>query len=206
MTLTFPCHVFFIDADKRIFYFCQPGEDKFDKREFRHVDDSYYITYATMFEGKLVFLLFEDALFTAEFVGSELRFMEFTGGQIAKPSPPEIFHFKTYLIESCGELLYVHKMFIPVHRVYGFLIFRVDPIKKMWKQVKSIGERTIFLSNDSGISCIATEQGVNRNSIYFTKSDDRFLYIFDLEDCSISKFLPCSIVSYRGIELDWVMI
>lgn len=194
------CHIIFFNSKRSIFYFCQPGDSKFGQQEFEDIG----ILDATMYGGKLYILTLQE-LFTAEFVGSELRFME-SGMELTKLPPPRIVRFWTYLIESCGELLYVHVIFFPAHMVYGFLIFQMDHTEKKWIQVKSIGERTIFLANNKGMSCIARERGVKQNSIYFTKSRDRFLYVFDLEDCGISKSLPCPIVSYYGINIDWVML
>jgi hypothetical protein len=196
-----PCHILFIDIERCIFHFCKLGDDKFGIQEFYDI----FIMDATLFEGKF-YILTMYVLFTVEFIGSELVFTRI--GLIERP-PRGIIHFSTNLIESCGELFHVYMLSSPVQKfqkVYGFLIFQMDLTKKVWVQVKNIGERTIFIAGNKSMSCIATEKGVKRNSIYFTKSCDRFLYVFDLEDCSISKFLPCPIVSYHGIELDWIMI
>jgi hypothetical protein len=198
-----PCHIVFIDIERCIFYFCKLGDDKFGNQEF---DVDIFMMDATLFEGK-IYILTMCVLFTAEFIGSELVF---TRIGLIESLPRGIIHFSTNLIESCGELFHVYMLSLPVQeqfeKVFGFLIFRMDPIEKVWVQVKNIGERTIFIAGNKSMSCIATEKGVKRNSIYFTKRCDRFLYVFDLEDCSISKFLPCPIVSYHGIELDWIMI
>ncbi|KAL4610286.1 hypothetical protein ACB092_08G040200 [Castanea dentata] len=149
------CHIIFFNSKRPIFYFCQPGDNKFGQQEF----EDRGILDATMYGGKLYILTFQE-LFTAEFL--------------------------TWFMVS--------------------LIFQMDHTEKKWIRAKSIGERTIFLANNKGMSCIARERGVKQNSIYFTKHRDRFLYVFDLEVCGISKSLPCPIVSYYGINIDWVML
>lgn len=69
----------------------------------------------------------------------------------------------------------------------------------------------MFLSRYHGvevkaISCFATEKGIRQNAIYFTKSFDRLIYVFDLEDRSISNSLSCPIVNKYKSRLDWVML
>jgi hypothetical protein len=60
-----PCHVVFIDIERRIFYFCKLGDDKFGNQEF---DDDIFMMDATLFEGK-IHILTICVLFTAEFIG-----------------------------------------------------------------------------------------------------------------------------------------
>ncbi len=146
--------------------------------------------------------------FTAEFVGREIRLTKLTTEELARPSHAFILCFRDYLIESCGDLLLVNQMFFGLfkRKVYGFLVFRMDFSKNAWVPVKNIGERTIFLSKRMGMSCFAAENGLKRNSIYFTKTSSRFLYVFDLEDDTISKSLPCSTVSCHTLNHAWVML
>ena len=80
-------------------------------------------------------------------------------------------------------------------KILGFLIFQMDFSSRVWVQVNNIGGWTIFLSRYYGlehkaISCFA-EKGIRQNAIYFTKPFDRLIYVFDLEDDSISNSLSC---------------
>ncbi|XP_050292249.1 uncharacterized protein LOC126733105 [Quercus robur] len=90
------CHIIFFNSKRSIFYFCQPGDNKFGQQEF----EDRGILDATMYGGKL-YILTPQELFTAEFVGSELRFTV-SGMELTKLIPPRIVCFWTYLIESCG--------------------------------------------------------------------------------------------------------
>jgi hypothetical protein len=203
-------HVVFIDTKASMFYFCRLGDDKFNKQAFETNRPMFFLD-ATFHGGKIYFLICYGPLFfpliTAEIVDSEIRFTELETEELSNPSPLDIICSVDYLIESCGELLYVHKMLFGLYKrkVYGFLVFRMDFSEKKWVQMKNIGKRTIFLSERRAMCCFVEEKGVQRNSIYFTKAD-RFLYVFDFEDESISKSLPCSTVAYQGLEHNWVML
>ncbi|XP_065635135.1 uncharacterized protein LOC136069932 [Quercus suber] len=208
------CHVMFIDG--LTFYFCQPGDKKFSEQvfEFDLEGRLVWIPTATMFRGKVYFLTIisegPNELFTAEFVNSSLHFTKFTSKNVPMPLHPEIVD---YLVESSGELLFIEKMRggWNFNKILGFSIFRMDFSSQMWVQQNNIRGQTIFLSQPYGlkhnaISCFAREEGIRKNSIYFTKCSDRYIYIFDLEDHSISKSLSCPIVSKHNSRLDWVMI
>lgn len=209
------CQVVFIDT-KCMFYFCRLGDSKFDKRVFEtemplgriHMID------ATFFGGKIYFIVNLGSviypLFIAEFVDSEIRFTKLGIEEYHDQSPQDIISSGSYLIESCGEILLLRKLMFGIYRrnVFGFLVFRMDFLENKWVQVKNIGERTIFLSlSGSSIStCSIVAEGVKQNAIYFTKAADRYLYVFDLEDDTISKSLPCPIVACQRLFLDWVML
>ena len=213
------CHVMFIKK-RSTFYFCQPGDKEFSEQEFEFNLDNRLmnIAAATMFRGKVHFLTWFSgtppiyALFTAEFVGSNLHFTELTTEYLPQPSPPGLLTANDFLVESGGDLLYIHEMNTGCNfKMIHFFIFRMDFSRQVWVQVNNIGGWTIFLSRYRGIehkaiSCFATEKGIKQNSIYFTKAIDRFIYVFDLEDHGISKSLPCPIVSKYESRLDWVMI
>ena len=213
-------YVMFIDGSTSKFYFCQPGEKEFSEQVFEFDSDDRLksIVAATMFREKVYFLTWFSGqppiyeLFTAEFVGSNLHFTKFTRENFPQPSPPEIDLNYEYLVECGGKLLYIHKMRGGWNgtKILGFLIFQMDFSSRVWVQVNNIGGWTIFLSQYHGlehkaISCFA-EKGIRQNAIYFTKSFDRLIYVFDLEDRSISKSLSCPIVSKYKSRLDWVMV
>ncbi|KAL4605654.1 hypothetical protein ACB092_09G046100 [Castanea dentata] len=209
------CQVVFINA-KCVFYFCRLGDAKFDKQVFEtemplgRCD----MLSATFFGGKIYFIVSLGfaihPLFIAEFVDSEIRFTKLGIEEYHDQTPQDIISSYSYLIESCGEILLLEKMMFGIYRrnVFGFLVFRMDLFENKWVQVKNIGERTIFLSRSgSSIStCSIVAEGVKQNAIYFTKYADRYLYVFDLEDDTISKSLPCPIVACQRLYLDWVML
>ena len=205
-------HVVFIHSKTCTFYFCQLGDEIFYKQTFEE-NGSERICSATFLGGKIHLLIYfgvpaGNLLYTAEFVGREIYFTKLAVEDIDKSLPITRFCFRTYLIESCGELLFVKQMSFGSYerKVHSFIVLRMDFSKKAWVQVKNIGERAIFISDRSNISCFVPENGVKRNSIYFTIISSRFLYVFDLEDDTITKFLPCPTVTRRDLYLDWVIL
>ncbi|KAL4605703.1 hypothetical protein ACB092_09G049400 [Castanea dentata] len=205
------CYVLFIDPPTCTFSFCQLGDKKFYKQTLQ-ANGSVFVKSATFHGGKIYLLIYfgisGSLSYTAEFVGGEIRFNKLAIERFDKSLPADVVCYRDYLIESCGELLLVNQMFFGSYRrkVYGFVIFRMDSSKNAWVQVKNIGERAIFISERSKISCFVAENGVKRNSIYFTMTFSRFLYVFDLEDDTITKFLPCPTVACRELDLDWVIL
>ncbi|KAL4605590.1 hypothetical protein ACB092_09G040400 [Castanea dentata] len=182
------CYVMIIDRSPCKFYFCQPGDEEFSEQEF------------------------EFDLEEQEYEFGAMCISAATMEDFPRPSPPEIPTTNDYLIESGGELLYIHKMRggWDAKMILGFIILRMNFLRQAWEEVNNIGGWTLFLSQDRGlehkaISCFAAE-GVKQNSIYFTKPFDRFYYVFDLENNSISKSLPCPTVSKFMSRLDWVLI
>ena len=114
--------------------------------------------------------------------------------------------YRMYLIEFGDELLLVHKIlslrFEPRGMMLDFEIYRLDRLKDTWMKVKNIGKRTIFLSSNEGKCCLVSNVGIKENSIYFTQK--RNLYVFDLDDRSITVSLPCPIVSKKYSYVNWI--
>ncbi|KAF8412272.1 hypothetical protein HHK36_000233 [Tetracentron sinense] len=112
-----------------------------------------------------------------------------------------------YIVESSGELLVVSRVLTksePVeisrtiyYQTIGFRVFSLDLVKRKWAEVKSLGERALFLGDSSSMSIVASHYlGCQPNCIYFT--DDSYGYysyysdgggkdmgIFNMEDKSI---------------------
>ena len=86
--------------------------------------------------------------------------------------------------------------------ILDFEIYRLNRLKDTWMKVKNIGKRTIFLSRNEDKCCLVSNVGIKENSIYFTHK--RNLYVFDLEDRSITISLPCPIVSKKYSYVNWI--
>ncbi|KAF6154336.1 hypothetical protein GIB67_026792 [Kingdonia uniflora] len=107
---------------------------------------------------------------------------------------------RCYLIESFGELLLLRAHFgqsyalgdqrvaLGDERVVGFDVFRLDKSSRKWSEVKSLGDRTIFVSRISKISLLASNHpGTKPNCILFLLRTKRYM-VFRLEDNSIEEF------------------
>ncbi|KAK9286207.1 hypothetical protein L1049_014591 [Liquidambar formosana] len=120
---------------------------------------------------------------------------------------------KKYLVESGGALLLVD-MYLSMdpeedlgdgqialyisERIVRFKVFRLDENEQKWVEVKSIGDRVLFLGDNSTFSASASDfSGCKGNCIYFTDNSfysireedgafrDGGIGVFDLENGSI---------------------
>ncbi|CAN1131501.1 F-box/kelch-repeat protein At1g57790 [Linum perenne] len=103
---------------------------------------------------------------------------------------------KTYLVESCGELLLFHVAFAgykqDIKVISKIQVFKVDRRRMRMKELKNLGDRAFFITNaDHCFGCCASEAGLMKNNIYFTCSRDEHIYKYDYGDDSISTCLYC---------------
>ncbi|XP_058068861.1 uncharacterized protein LOC131218197 [Magnolia sinica] len=128
--------------------------------------------------------------------------------------PPEIeslhhdFDRHVYLVESCGDLLMVVRIYDEHGRhSTAFRIFKMNTSGSCWIKVESLGDQMLFLaySNSKSVSAKGLP-GFKGNCIYFTKdivATDNDSGVFDLEDGSIKPFTSSisSLIPYLPI---WV--
>ncbi|XP_050236274.1 uncharacterized protein LOC126686278 [Mercurialis annua] len=202
------CYVLCISNWEKAIWFCQPGDEKFTKQE---TFNSLYSP--TMFQGKLYCATGRYQLVAIDFKGLELEFTTIS---------TEHDHFdiygntlfsrmlnQNYLIEFHGELLYVSKVYYGFYNgdVATFIVSKFDLSRNRWMKMDTIGNWAIFLSLEKGTCCIAEEKaGVKKNSIYFLdKQDDGCLYIYDIEDDSVSMSLCCGDIHESDIMgFEWI--
>lgn len=193
----------------KLYFVYQPSDLEFIEQEFELSDESHLLNVTTV--GQTIYCVTypNRILFRVELMDSEVQFTQLVTVELPwpEPAPPEIVMCEEWLIESYGKLFFVEQMLHGLFggEVYGFIVLQMDFSEKRWVRMKSIGQRTIFLCGNRGMSCVATKSGIKPNSIYYTKRTERLLYIFDLENLSISKSVPCPTVS-RNLEMDWVMV
>ena len=142
----------------------------------------------------------------ADFEEPIIRFTKLIDDKGPIPGIHGILCYKTYLIGSDDELLLVYRIFSSKFKecdmVSNFEIYRFDRLKSSWMKVKNIGKRTIFLSGNEGKCRLISDVGIKENSIYFTRY--RNLYVFDLNDQSITVSVPCPKVSKNLSHLYWI--
>ncbi|KAL6988263.1 hypothetical protein U1Q18_014012 [Sarracenia purpurea var. burkii] len=85
-------------------------------------------------------------------------------------------------------------------------VLRAEFSKMEWVEIESIGQRTIFLDNNSGMASSSVEAGTRSNCIYFVDFRDKNLYVFDMEDRSITTLLPCPNVSRHDSLPCWIWL
>ncbi|WOK96381.1 F-box/kelch-repeat protein [Canna indica] len=85
------------------------------------------------------------------------------------PPPMDINKTLHYLVESCDEVLLVcivvprwNRKFFVVH------VYRLDAENKAWIEIKSLGDRALFLNRNQAISVSARDSECGVGCIYFT--------------------------------------
>ena len=183
-------------------------DDEEDIEDVDNIEKS--IRTAIVIENKMyAILLGSFRLVVGELEDSKIRFRKLTKKKpLPLLGPPGIICHSTYLIESHKEfflvLMIYSNPFLSYQEVTNFEVFRFDSSIHEWVETQSIGERSIFLNYRGGRCCDAMESRVKANSIYFFKSQDRHLYVFDIKDRSITISLPCSNVSNNYSLIYWI--
>ncbi|OMO65518.1 hypothetical protein COLO4_31188 [Corchorus olitorius] len=214
--LTAPPHdpnsyIVFIHRSYKELMFCHPRDDaEFSKQildgelrflgEFRFFECSITIgdkTYCRSGKGKLL---------TMEFEGSDFRFR-----QVMVKKEPKTLSRAEHLVEFYGELLLVRKISSLIEFCewyFCFEVYRLDSDAMEWVEMKSIGNNALFLPSleyqKQGICCPVTDSQTRRNCIYYSKLQDKNLYVFDLEDQSVTMYLPSPLVKRETSSAYWV--
>ncbi|KAF6154337.1 hypothetical protein GIB67_026793 [Kingdonia uniflora] len=115
-------------------------------------------------------------------------------------------HCHFYLVESSEELLLFAGRLCPNSKeIMGFNAFQLDQSSRKWSEVKNLGGRTVFLSELSSISLLASNHpGTKLNCIYFLPSRVKKHYkVFSLKDDSIEDFpLDAKLYGIVNVLLD----
>lgn len=202
------CTIFLVDKSESVVWFCGLGyHDAFREQKVEH-DDGGRLSGAVMYKGEMYLLTWKCNLVKLDLVGSELRWTQFTSPDFSHLLPTWSHSCRYFLVPSGDELLLVRSLYtgggIAFSNLSGFLVLRMNFNSRGWEKLSNIGARTIFISNRN---CLSEDcQGkFKRNCIYYARSGDRRLYLYDLEDQSISVSLPCPIAHRRPV-LEWIMM
>ncbi|CAL5088498.1 unnamed protein product [Urochloa decumbens] len=88
-------------------------------------------------------------------------------------------------VESCGELFLVRFCLTALcrKRIVRVEVDKLDWAKSAWVRAADLGVNRAFFVNtvQFGVSMAADEVGLDPNCIYFTKKDDKGLYVYDME-------------------------
>ncbi|TXG50461.1 hypothetical protein EZV62_022985 [Acer yangbiense] len=116
---------------------------------------------------------------------------------------------KLYLVESAGKLLVVIRNGVqPIGESYGtyaFQVLEVDLSTNKWSQFKDLGNRTLFLGDNSSFSVEVLDiSNIKPNCIYFTNDCQEIYYdhpkgggkdigIYNLQDGSVEPYFKSRI-------------
>ncbi|XP_042487856.1 F-box protein At2g26160-like [Macadamia integrifolia] len=216
-------HLFFGWRGRLKLAFCRCGDNRWTSLKERTPSAGNYID-VIFYKKQQIIAAKSNGLF---------EIMDITGGngnstpkikviQILRPPDSVPLDHNLYLVESNDELLVVSRSVLVSecrdydYRTTGFSVYKLDLIKNSsgsfsykWSEVKSLGDRILFLGLDPSSSFVASDfPGCKGNCIYFT--DDLWdcpleggtsrgsdVALFDMGDRWI-KPLPC-----YPRELNW---
>ncbi|KAL7090924.1 hypothetical protein ACP275_12G072900 [Erythranthe tilingii] len=213
------CHVLFIGKlDTRLYYY-RIGDEKFTSRPNKFGDDNtneLELASAVHYNGKIYGWMGGSRNFVqVDFIGGEIVIEKVVNdkGQpchIPIPTPPLSFRYNEYLVASGDDVLLLDSIINannPSMQVSHFNIFKIDACNGEWTELKSIGDRTIFLDPYGSKSWLFTNNGsddenddirIKKNSIYYLEGDE-ILYVYDIEDRSRT------LVKLPPVKRDWLM-
>nr|GMC68891.1 F-box/kelch-repeat protein At1g57790-like [Ipomoea batatas]GME17858.1 F-box/kelch-repeat protein At1g57790-like [Ipomoea batatas] len=118
-----------------------------------------------------------------------------------------------YFVESLGEIFLVIIVFAGLvgNRILEVCVFKIDFKELEWIRVKSLGDhRVFFLSNTISMSCSTSGSSgcIKENSIYFILSSEvdlRSMYIYDMEEKTITTSLVCPRTVHNVTQGQWIM-
>ncbi|KAL9148901.1 hypothetical protein ABFS82_12G073900 [Erythranthe guttata] len=153
-------------------------------------DDDDTLTSPVYCKGKIYAWMSRSSTFVqVDFIGGEITIANKLV-RIPNPKPSFLRLYMEHVVESDGEILMVHAYCSHEHTgdVCYFIILNIDPLKGEWSELKSIGNRTIFLDpyKSKSFLCNTTaddDDSVKKNSIYFFGAD-KILYVYDIDDRS----------------------
>ncbi|KAI8544168.1 hypothetical protein RHMOL_Rhmol08G0275000 [Rhododendron molle] len=202
------CVLIFFKNESPSVFFLRLGESKWTAQDLTSAEEKF--KHSTVCGGKIHGLNFRGDLLTAKVVGSNLVVTRLVDEKLPNGPIPELMQCREILVESCGELFRVAKHYYlgGSGKTRDIEIHKMDFSRLEWTKVENLGNRAFFLSGSTcNFSCSATAESgrVKQNCIYFTEPEDRDLYVFDIENYSISFSTPCPIKSNWLKPAVWVM-
>ncbi|RWW23917.1 hypothetical protein BHE74_00010992 [Ensete ventricosum] len=122
--------------------------------------------------------------------GSLLSFQVFPLRLTKLDVPPpidNIFGNRRFLVESCGEILFVG---MARHHSSSISVLRLDLKNKAWVKMERLGDQALFLNRKQAISVSAVEAGCDGDRIYFSNpcDDDVIWRVSDMESRRLDSF------------------
>ncbi|CAL9124221.1 unnamed protein product [Musa acuminata var. zebrina] len=133
---------------------------------------------------------FEGQFYALNDNGSLLSFEVFPLRLTKLDVPPpinDIFGNRRFLVESCGELLFVG---MARHHSSSICVLRLDLKNKAWVKMEKLGDQALFLNRKQAISVSAVEAGCDGDRIYFSNpcDDDVIWRVCDMESPRLDSF------------------
>ncbi|CAN6204370.1 unnamed protein product [Urochloa humidicola] len=186
------CVVLVAHRERPVLFYCRPGGGG---RWFQHeyqtgmiCEDSEVAVKAmarvTAVGGRFYAqILADEKVVALDFSGREPAL---TVARVANSAwPAGCCEIRPWKVESCGELFVVRFCLTALcrRRVVRVEVDRLDWDRSAWVRASGLGANRAFFvrTGQFGVSMAADEVGLKANCIYFTKKDDKGLYVYDME-------------------------
>ncbi|KAJ6416228.1 hypothetical protein OIU84_004933 [Salix udensis] len=184
------CVVMFLDFDIGTLdvTFCKPGDVEWTRQDFKlhDEDDSDCVRSVGVHKGDICILTWYEYLYFVKFDKScSITLVDLKVDDNTCPTMRKLHsRFPTYLVETCGELLRLH-CYILHRQVVDIWVYKLDFDEKVWTRIKELKDQAIFIGSSSGqvLACSTKESRIHGNKIYLTLTEERSLYVYDLDLC-----------------------
>lgn len=125
------------------------------------------------------------------------------------------FEYKScnqFLLASCGEVYTVgiYRRSAYTRQSWAVYVWKFDLCSSNWVPIKCLEGRAFFLGRRCCTWCWGNTNhnglgDVRQNSVYFEGAGSQAIYIYSLEDCSLTSLLPCPSMPLPPCRPTWVM-
>lgn len=189
------CTIMFVDLKKRRLYLCKLKaenciSDWLSHDYYHQLDESNALLAFVVANKQLYGLTLENnlALIDTDPFPPQIKLLEIENSDRV----PGKNCLATTFLESYGEMFLVTRyLFFGSHVGGDIRVCKMNLAMTRWEAVKSIGDRAFLCGYSRGWSCLASELGLNKNSIYYGECDGTELCVFDMAKGTVLMDQPC---------------
>jgi hypothetical protein len=216
------CSIFLFSWHTASIFYCQLGDDQWTEVDYREE-----LEFALAMKGKKVPLIryksyltnpvYCDGCVYAETFGSFLVVIEIKHGYRGLKINPTLVLMPTLpstklrrirrLLESNNELFHI-EIFHIRDKVISVVVYKFEFSLLVWEKVKSVKDTMFFISyvdSHTSFACQANNSETEGGRIYLTLHNKNFVYIYNIEENSITFSQPFSDLPETPSHLMWFM-
>ncbi|XP_026425250.1 uncharacterized protein LOC113321580 [Papaver somniferum] len=203
-----------------ILIYCHPGEKEWRKHEFVDVGD--HLQSMFYYKGKLFVMCLNYAFIeitiqhgsgiedTETLAVSDPISLTYNSSRLEVVAGDLPCRCQFYYVESFGEVFQIRRLCFPrgiyENCVTSIDVWKLDFSSMTWEEVESMDDCVFFVSNNTQLSCLASDLGYSKGFVYYTRDEEMSLYKYDLEDDSILLSFPCPDLPRPWCTPEWLII
>ncbi|CAJ2639928.1 unnamed protein product [Trifolium pratense] len=212
------CDIFLFSSNTTSIFYYQLGDDQWTETDYREdlvmAMKSKNVTLAARCKIYLTNPIYCNGCLYAESIGCYLVEIEKYGYRGLKINPmvdlmprlaPTRYHHIRQLLGSNNELFRI-EILHTLDKVISVVVYKFEFSLSMWRKVKSIKDRMLFISNvGSPFACQAINPETEGSRICFTLANSNFVYIYNIEEKSLMFSQPLPNLPEMSSSLMWFM-